>query len=668
MNVRSINPFIIPIAALMSLLLGGCFVWNSVKSTYTDFSAYFNTYYNAKTNYNDAIKEFENGLKEYRINIISGAKPYPFQPGTMARQKFDVAIEKASKVLQFYPDCSFIEDCLYMIGISYYDQGDNIRSEKKFVEAMTKFPKSDRFAEAKMYYGKVKLRERSYDEARDNLKEALEMARIQKNREVAAGACKGLSDYYLSQDDSLRAAAYLDTASIYSTRDDAALYSCEAGVMFERIGRFNSALEAYKRANHYAVDIRLKFYSALYESNINRIVGRYSIALDMLNQIRSDGKYFSYFPMVDYMEAKVLSDSGSLPEAVQIYQKIDTAYASNEAATRSAFELAKIYFRVVGDFTTSLKFFQRCSSHPSVYPISDSASLMTQIIQDYFVNRYRAYLADSLYEKAIKAVAEKDTSKSYTKADVDSLYAHAATANQALAGFFMVRMNLPDSAVKYYKKVLTDFPASREYPSALYSLGEYFWSKKDTAEGRAYLERLIREHPETNFASAASALLNVPAPVVVDSSETDYDSVLVLINDGRIKTAINTLHGFLNHYEKSRLYPRALYTLGWLYENKLNLPDSAFFYYKRLTKEFPTHPLVSTISKAVSGYEMATLARKDSVSDSSSYKKPPLPGTIHASSPKVEDEVPKFPEAKKQVPDTLKYSPKDQREFMRIRR
>lgn len=668
MKVKNRNPIILPIAATMSLLIGGCFAWNTVKSTFTDFSAYFNTYYNAKTNYDAAVKEFNNNLKEYRINILSGGKPYPFQPSSLARQKFDVAIEKASKVLQFYPDCSFIEDCLYMIGISYYDQGENIRSEKKFVEAMTKFPNSDRFAEAKMYYGKIKLRERLYDEARDNLKEALELGRSQKKYEVVAEACDGLSDYYLSQSDSIRAAAYLDTASIYSTKDNAALYACEAGLIFEHIGDYDAALKAYKKANSYAVDIRIKFYSVFYESNIDRIAGRYSLALILLDQIRSDDKYFTYFPLTEYMEAKVLSDSGSLPTAVQMYQRIDTAYASNEAATRSAFELAKIYFKVVGDFTTSLKFFQRCSSHPAVYPISDSASLMAQTIQDYFVTKYRAYLADSLYERAIKAMREKDTTKSYTQADLDTLYAHAASANQALAGFFMVRMNLPDSAITYYKKVLKDYPRSYEYPSSLYSLGEYYWMKGDTAEGRVYLERLIKEHPETNFANAASALLNVPAPVVLDSSEANYDSVLALINANKIKVAISALYQFLGHYRNSRLYPRALYTIGWLYENKLNLPDSAYSYYKKLTKDFPTNPITSTISKAVSGYEMAQLARKDSVSDSVANKTISPPAIMHASSPKDEDEMKKAPEAKKQAPDTLKNVFKDRRELMRVRR
>ncbi|MGC8653360.1 MAG: tetratricopeptide repeat protein [Candidatus Kryptoniota bacterium] len=666
--MRNTNPLILTFIALMPILLGGCFIWNTVKSTYTNFSAYFNTYYNAKTNYDAAIKEFNNNLKEYRINILSGARPYPFQPGSMAKQKFDVAIEKASKILQFYPDCSFIEDCLYMIGISYYDQGENIRSEKKFMEAMTKFPTSERFAEAKMYYGKIKLREHQYTDARDNLKEALELGRSKRQNEVAAQACDGLADYYLSQNDSARAAAYLDTASTYSTRDDAALYACEAGVIFERIGNYNSAIKAYKKANSNAVDIRLKFYSAFYESNIDRIVKRYSLALDMLNRILSDDKYFTYFPLADFMEAKVLADSGSLPTAVQMYQRIDTAYASNEAATRSAFELAKIYYGIVGDFTTSLKFFQRCSSHPAVYPISDSASLMVQIIQDYFVNRYKAYLADSLYQKAETAVQEKDTSKSYNQAELDTLYAHAASANQALAGFFMVRMNLPDSAVVYYKKVVNTFPRSREYPSALYSLGEYYWTKKDTAEGRGYLERLIREHPETNFASAASALLNVPAPVVVDSSETDYDSILVLINRDKIKPALSALYQFLARYDKSHLYPRALYTLGWLYENRLNLPDSAYTYYKKLSKEFPTNSLSSTISKAVSGYEMAQLARKDSTSDSTA-KKGLLPQvTTHGSSPIEENEVQGVLETKKHVPDTLKNVIKNQRELMRVRR
>ncbi|HQT91384.1 MAG TPA: hypothetical protein PL001_05080 [Candidatus Kryptobacter bacterium] len=61
--------------------------------------------------------------------------------------------------------------------------------------------------------------------------------------------------------------------------------------------------------------------------------------------------------------------------------------------------------------------------------------------------------------------------------------------------------------------------------------------------------------------------------------------------------------------------------IGWIYENKLDLPDSAYAYYKQLSLQFPASTFSSTVTLALSGYEMAqrdsALAKKrlsDSIS------------------------------------------------------
>ena len=65
---------------------------------------------------------------------------------------------------------------------------------------------------------------------------------------------------------------------------------------------------------------------------------------------------------------------------------------------------------------------------------------------------------------------------------------------------------------------------------------------------------------------------------------------------------------------KSKLAPKALYTLGWIYETKLQAPDSAFVYYRQLSTQFPNSPYGENVKLAVTGYETAqqdsALARK----------------------------------------------------------
>lgn len=362
--MRKKSHIIIPVLALISAVFAGCFVWSSVKDGYENFSAYFNTFYIGKHAYELALKDVENAIRDREIAIISGQPVTAFQISATARQNFDQAIEKASKVLQLYPTSEFTEDCLFIIGISYYYEEDNLRAGRKFVEAESKFPNSNRFAEAQMYYGSLEVKDRNYQSGYADLLKAIALAEKQKNREVAAQTANDLSDYFLGQGDTVTAAAYLDSAMTFSEDDAAAIYACDEGNLLEIIGSYDRAQRAYERAWDQARDVRLKFYSRYYLARTQRVQGKFYVALGYLNYLRDDDKYYQFFPIVEYQKAEVLYDSGAVSSAVAEFQRIDTAYATSEASTRSAYRLANVYLHKVGDYQLALKFFQKCGSDP----------------------------------------------------------------------------------------------------------------------------------------------------------------------------------------------------------------------------------------------------------------------------------------------------------------
>lgn len=256
--LKKINTFLIVILA--SAAFGGCFIWSSVEDGWGNFTAYFNTYYNGENAFNAAMMDVENGIKENRIASLAGQQ-VPFTISGNAKQNFDIAIAKASKVLQYYPTSEYVENCLFMIGISYYYEGDNIPSERKFIEEQSKFPKSKRLAEAKMYYGSIEIRNRDYENGLRDLTAALALAREQKDRHTAELASYNISDYYLTQGDTVTAVAYLDTTTTFSEDDDAAIYLCSAGILLEDLKNYDAAKHECEKAWDEAKDIRLKFYS-----------------------------------------------------------------------------------------------------------------------------------------------------------------------------------------------------------------------------------------------------------------------------------------------------------------------------------------------------------------------------------------------------------------------
>lgn len=580
-------------------------MWNYVQSGYVNFSAYFNTYYNAETAFSKGLMDLKSSMKEYEIDKISGGSQRPYQISPTARQNFDVAIAKASKVLQLYPKSEFTEDCLFMIGISYYYEGDNLRGQRKFVEAESTFPHSKRLAEAEMYYGAMLIRDLNYEQGYTRVRDAMAMARGEKDFPIVAKCSDILSDYFLGRGDTVRAAAYLDSAAAVTNGDDASIYACRSGNLLMDKEDFAAAQREYDIAWNDAHDIRLKFYSKYYLARAERLKHDYDAALADISKLRDDDKYFQFFPLLEYQRAVVLYDSGEVSTAVATFQRIDTAYARDEASTRSAFRLGRIYLHQVGDYQTALKYFQNCSAHPSVPGISDESRQMATALQDYFIRGYRVILSDSLYDAAVEAQKKNDTLATRSRAQLDTLYERAAEARRELAGYYMFKLKVPDSAIVSYKIIVNKFPQSREYPSALYTLGEYYYSAGDTADGRRYLQDLVRNHPESEFAASASQLLGLPPPPVkVDSSQAEYDAAIALVERNRPDSALFALRRLGMNRTKS-VAPQALYALGWIYEHRLDEPDSAAAYYKKLKTEFPTSSFAARVTPALTGYEQA---------------------------------------------------------------
>lgn len=597
-----------------------------MKVGYDNFSAYFNTFYNASVSFNAGMKDVRASKLAYDLSLIAGEHPAPFVISQNAKQDFEQTIVEASKVLQYHPHSEFTEDCLFMIGISYYYQGDNLSGERKFLEVEATFPDTKRMAEAEMYYGAMELYGQKMETGRDRVLHAIRLARREKKRNIVAMSSVILSDYYLRQGDTLAAAAYLDTASVFSQGDEAAIYACRAGRLLVDSQEYLEASREFSFANLLAHDVEIRFYCRYYLARVQRLMGKYHAALDGLNSLLRDDNFFDYFPQVKYQVATVLYDSGEVSRAVTSYENIDTAYATSVAATRSAYRLAKIYLYQVGDFQTALKYYQRVSSHPSVYSISDSGQVMARVLQDYLIDSYKVLMNDSLYYSALDAKQRKDTSAAYSKDRIDTLYEHAAQSRDQLAGIYMFKMLIPDSAISCFNTVIRDFPNSSVYQSALYSLGEYYYSSGDTANGRRYLEELINNYKDSPYAISACSVLGLPPPVIVDSARINYDQAVALTQKGNYTAAVDRLHQLLKN-PKSRLAAKALYTLGWIYENRLQAPDSAFVYYRQLSTEFPNSAYGENVKLAVTGYEtaqqdsaMARKARADSVTAEAKLK------------------------------------------------
>jgi len=96
---RHIRPLACLLAAIV-LLGAGC--------------AYFNMFYNAKAAYRDGVR-----LKDQNQN-------------TQAKAKFDKAIEKSALVIKRWPKSRWVDDALFLVGVSYYQEGQYDKAVREF--------------------------------------------------------------------------------------------------------------------------------------------------------------------------------------------------------------------------------------------------------------------------------------------------------------------------------------------------------------------------------------------------------------------------------------------------------------------------------------------------------------------------------------------------------
>lgn len=120
---------------------------------------YFNTFYNAKTYFNAAEREYK---KEGKLT-------------PEIRQNYNKVIEKCSKILEFYPRSKYVDDAVFLTALSYKRLGERVKAEKKFKELFEFFPESKYIPMARLEYAGLLLDQERFDEALEELNRAEKM-------------------------------------------------------------------------------------------------------------------------------------------------------------------------------------------------------------------------------------------------------------------------------------------------------------------------------------------------------------------------------------------------------------------------------------------------------------------------------------------------------------
>lgn len=612
--------------------------------------AYFNTYYNAET----AFAEAETAVLAARTpaqieNPLGGPSTVPGD----ARNKFTLVVEKASKLLQYHPNSSLVDDALMMIGKSYAYQGDYQRAERKFKELIDAYPDGGLTPEARLLQAECFYRMTNRAQA-EKLARELAASEAARGDEFILNRVSLLeAQIALDANDLRTAAGHLATAAENAPDATARTIAWRRlGDVRMRAGDPEGAAEAYRQAYSAAPDYVAEYRARSGEAAALDTLGRYDEALDLLDGMLENTNNKEFFPELDFQYARTLRNSGRIDEALDHYRFVDTAYARTEAAAKSYFDRGMIYEKLSKQYDSALAAYTRGKGEAPQAPVSEQLNRRAEFLSAYFRLTREIAEGDSALQAALAPLPDSilqmpDSLRALLppRPDPDTLRARMAVKKSELAGLFYFGIGDNDSAVVWYRTILREYPSSPMVPRSLYTIAQIV--SGDSVGGRQESDSLygllVDRYPDSPFAGEAARLTGRTLPARAnDPAEALYWGAERTLRAGNVRAAIDSFRVVARTGGSSPYVPRALFAIGLLYENLAPQPDSAVANYRRLVAGYPSSQFAALAKPKLDDLDAARLAAARQ--DSTARVSPPAVGPdSSATAPRPPEDVPPVP-------------------------
>lgn len=403
--------------------------------------AYFNTFYNAQAFFREGMR-----LKEQ--SQIGQAKP-----------KFEKAIEKSAIVISRWPKSRWIDDALFLIGRSYYEEGEFSRAASSFGQLELVFPKARFIPEAKLYRGLALLKDGktgtarvvleelkgSYPRLRDVVEYHLALTAIEQGEEQ-----KGI--------DSLLAFVNRYPKSRYYKE---AVKQLAEG--FSRLKNYDSAERWFWRYLQIESRARVRAEVQMKIAQLRLEQGKFTEGVAMAQEVL--GRYADLEEELSLLLGKGYAGMGKHEEALTAFNRVRSATARGAEA---AFHIGRFY--------ESNKDFIRAKAY------YDTARLRRTESEHGIYALKRLGLLQAIVE---------DTLKKRTPAEAIFLLAEVHNLN----------LGEYDDALELYQKVYDSFPESDWAPKALFAQAWIYQRiKKDSLAAAEIMKKIISEYPKTEYA------------------------------------------------------------------------------------------------------------------------------------------------------------------------
>ena len=571
-------------ASLFSILiaLSSCGVW-------TDFTTYFNTYYNAKTLFDQVEEEIKNQKKDifiFREDLQANSQygnqmgtQYPVQSsntqygnqqsnlenrtqsganqyagtktGTQLsgslNENLKKVIEKCSKILQYEKNSSYFADALFITGKALYYQQEYARAQRKFTE-LAGLSNQKYSSENKLWLAKTDLQLRSFEEGLKLIDEVKTEAINDGNDDLFNDASTTKIAFLIFRDD-LRGAIEECKNYLSESKDDeiSALVSYQMGIINLSLKEEQSALEAFDNVLKYSPTVDVEFKSRFESAKLLKTLKRVDESETAFNDLRYLGKFKNYVDQVLIELGQIYLEKDQTNLAVDIFREVDTTYRQLPTSGMAEMKLAEIYHKKLEQYDSSYTYYTKASVSMAAREIKLEAGKRATDFNKYFG------LKDEVRElkQNLDYLNNTDT---YLRDSIDYQIA--------------------------YRQYLDDVKAMSETQKAdpnlinQAQLDPVFYQQQYNQQQMVLLQK-----PKKGVVITPSQLIAVGKYKKPERPKLSADSIKTILS-------------------------KSLYNLASLFYSELDVPDSAYFYFNRILSDYPDKPVkVQTMYALATYYE-----------------------------------------------------------------
>ncbi|MHB9027150.1 MAG: tetratricopeptide repeat protein [Candidatus Latescibacterota bacterium] len=527
---------IVPGLLILSLFLAGAGISGC---------AYFNSFYLAKKNYKDG--------ERFRKRGADANNPE-------AKKFYSAAIENGAIILQDYKDSRYVDDSLFIMGMSYYHTRDFTRARTKFDELLAAFPKSSFAEEAKYYRARCFMELDRIDQARMDLSELTTLG----SRAIRGQAGLTLAEinFRAGQWSELIVAA---EGVIKSEPDDnilsqAVLYRGEALYNLEK---YDEAVESFrtltdkkklKPQEKFRVNTRIALSMAK--------LGKYDEALKYLESMQSRGEFAVFAPSIRLEMGRILELKGDTPQALDTFTKMAADFPDSVAAREAWHRVGVITLRDLSKAQDARDAFAKVTPNMKVAEtwFTDALAKVTQI--------------DSLKTKTerIEKLDEKPEEKAHERF--------------LLAELLTWSLDHKEDALSQYAKIIEEAPDTEFAARSHFLLGraelEKSGSLSEDTENEV-MRKTVEQYPASHFSQDLKVRLGIieapPDIVLLKAAE------LARMSNQGPDVYLPLYQAVADSFPESRAAYQSRFIMAYAHEHDKHDRDAAFKMYRALAAE-----------------------------------------------------------------------------------